>query len=637
VPPQATGTILNDDPLPQISIGDVLPLDEGNTGTAPPTAFVFPVTLSNPSAFTISVNRATADGSAVAPADYAASSGTVTFSPGAVSQPVTVQVVGDTIAEPNEVFYVDLSAPSGATLLKSRGVGSIRDDDTTNPGVSGLVVVSDGGALPPTTAGRNRLQWLNPAFGGTPKLRIRWNTSSGPGACSPPDPAFPNGASDGVVGPDPDLVGSGASQTYADGGQHLDWAYCYTVWVVYPGPVYSAGLSASGRPFDATAQVKWKYFTGATAVAPPTVGLGAVIGASNDTGLHSMQRGPAGGPWPTAPWKPVALGSIAQARSPIVPLVGVSLAFVATQDGRVSAIDTATGVPLWSTPLTPASGQAAPAGIFTAFGGAWSYVLVGTRENSTNNRFYALDPANGSVVDYYPKAGDPEQKVGPINGAAAVDYATGRVYFGSLKVLGSTETFWCLQLGPSADALTLQWTLHYTDVGDIDGSPVLRNGRVYVGNTTGKLFSFNATDGGNRYAYTAPDGTGIKGFAFPDRGSGALYFATSVGVYGVNDNGSALLPKWTTAPNNRVNMASPSVVLLRPGTSFLYVGSSDVGGGKPGLFELNVSLGDPGPTKKPVPLESTPAVIGAPSLDIGYNLLHVGSEAGILYAVQVPF
>jgi outer membrane protein assembly factor BamB len=304
----------------------------------------------------------------------------------------------------------------------------------------------------------------------------------------------------------------------------------------------------------------------------------------------------------------------------------------------VTAIDTATGVTLWSTPLTPASGQAAPAGIFTAFGGAWSYVLVGTRENSTNNRFYALDPANGNIVDYYPKAGDPEQKVGPINGAAAVDYATGRVYFGSLKVGSSTETFWCLQLGSSADALTLQWTLNDGVVGVIDGSPVLRGGRVYVGTTTGTLFSVDAANGGNRYSYTAPfDGTGIKGFAFPDRTSGALYFATSVGVYGVNDTGSALLPKWTAATNNRVNVASPSVVLLRPGTTFLYVGSSDVGGGKPGLFELDVSLGDPGPTRKSVPLESTPAVIGAPSLDIGHNLLHVGSEAGILYAVQVPF
>jgi outer membrane protein assembly factor BamB len=631
-PPQATGTILNDDPPPQISIGDV-PVLEGNTGTSPPTPFVFPVALSNPSAFPVSANWATVNGSASSPADYAAGSGNVNFSPGVVSQNVTVQVVGDVVAEPNEFFYVDLSGASGATVLKGRGVGTIRDDDATNPPPTHLVVISDGAAA----AGRNRLQWLNPVFAGTPKVRIRWNTSGGPGTCSPPDPALPDGTSDGVVSPDPDLVGSGSSQVYEHGGRQLGWAYCYTVWVVYPGPAYSVGLTASGRPFDATGSVKWKYSTGAAGLAPPTVGLDAVIGVSNDTEVHAMLRGPAGGPWPPATWTPVDLGSIAQTRSPIVPLGGVSLAFIGTQDGRVTAVNTATGAVVWSTPLTPASGQAAPAGIFTDWGGAWSYVLVGTRENSRYNRFYALDPANGTVVDYYPKAGDPVGGVGPINGAAAVDYATGRVYFGSLKVGGATESLWCLQLGPAADALAFAWSLHHSDIGDVDGSPVLRNGRVYVGNTTGRLFSIRASDGQNRYWYDSPgDGTRIKAFPFPDRSGGHVYYATDMGVYGVTDDGSALLPKWTSAPSNRVNVTNPSPVLLRPGTNLLYVGSSDVGGG-PGLLELDVSLADPGPSRKPVVLETAPTIIGAPSLDTDHGLLHVGSEAGLFYAVQLPF
>jgi hypothetical protein len=85
------------------------------------------------------------------------------------------------------------------------------------------------------------------------------------------------------------------------------------------------------------------------------------------------------------------------------------------------------------------------------------------------------------------------------------------------------------------------------------------------------------------------------------------------------------------------------VVLLWPGTNYLYFGSHDaLGGQKPGLIEIDVSLANPQPTRKKVQLESAlavavPGFIGAPSLDTGYNLLHVGSEAGTLYAVQVPF
>jgi hypothetical protein len=41
---------------------------------------------------------------------------------------------------------------------------------------------------------------------------------------------------------------------------------------------------------------------------------------------------------------------------------------------------------------------------------------------------------------------------------------------------------------------------------------------------------------------------------------------------------------------------------------------------------------------KPVPLGDGKAVVGAPSLDRGFepNLVHVGTEAGVFYAVSVP-
>ena len=69
-------------------------------------------------------------------------------------------------------------------------------------------------------------------------------------------------------------------------------------------------------------------------------------------------------------------------------------------------------------------------------------------------------------------------------------------------------------------------------------------------------------------------------------------------------------------------------MLFVPGSHYVYVGGTD---GK--LYELDV-LGAPG--IKSVTLGNGLAAVGAPSLDRVYNLIHVGSEAGIFYAVQIP-
>ncbi len=128
---QGVGTITNDDTasLPTLSINDVT-VTEGNSGTV--TA-QFTVSLSAPSTQTVSVNYATANGTAQAGSDYVAASGSVTLSPGSVQQAINVTVNGDTVVEPNETFSVNLSAPTNATLADGQGMGTINDDDTVQP------------------------------------------------------------------------------------------------------------------------------------------------------------------------------------------------------------------------------------------------------------------------------------------------------------------------------------------------------------------------------------------------------------------------------------------------------------------------------------------------------------------------
>jgi uncharacterized repeat protein (TIGR01451 family) len=112
-------------PLPSLSITDVT-VTEGDAG---PTDAVFTVTLSAASGQTVTVNYATADNTASAPADYTTASGSLTFTPGVTTQTITVTVQGDTLDEPSETFFVDLSGEVNATLSDNQGLGAITDDD----------------------------------------------------------------------------------------------------------------------------------------------------------------------------------------------------------------------------------------------------------------------------------------------------------------------------------------------------------------------------------------------------------------------------------------------------------------------------------------------------------------------------
>ena len=122
-PSSATGTITDNDGPPTISINGVT-LAEGNSGS---TAFVFTVSLSNPSSNQVTVNYATAAGttnpatggtSCAGGTDFLNLTSTqLTFAAGEISKQVTVQVCGDTNAEANETFFVNLSGNSANSVL----------------------------------------------------------------------------------------------------------------------------------------------------------------------------------------------------------------------------------------------------------------------------------------------------------------------------------------------------------------------------------------------------------------------------------------------------------------------------------------------------------------------------------------
>jgi uncharacterized protein (TIGR03437 family) len=122
---QALGTILNDDPIPSLTISDAS-ITEGDAGTK---SLGFNITLSNPSFQSISVTATTADSTAAAGSDYVAKSTSVTINPGQVAATFSVLVNGDTLSEPSETFFVSLISANNATISRARAVGTIVDND----------------------------------------------------------------------------------------------------------------------------------------------------------------------------------------------------------------------------------------------------------------------------------------------------------------------------------------------------------------------------------------------------------------------------------------------------------------------------------------------------------------------------
>ena len=124
---QALGTIRNDDPEPSLSIIPVAAL-EGDTGYKD---FNFRIRLSTPSGQTVRVGFYTTDANAQAGADYTATNGWVTLPSGIVTTNLTIKIIGDTLFEPDETFWVRLTNATKALLIEglAEAQGTIQNDD----------------------------------------------------------------------------------------------------------------------------------------------------------------------------------------------------------------------------------------------------------------------------------------------------------------------------------------------------------------------------------------------------------------------------------------------------------------------------------------------------------------------------
>ena len=142
----ADGSLWRDMPAPPpiVSIGSAMVM-EGNIGRSWMT---FTLTLSVAASHPVSVNWATANGTAVAGRDYVRAVGKVTFAAGQVRQTLRVAVISDRLRESNETFSVSLSSPAGGRVSETgwRALGRILDDDTPASRAAAMRILAAGAA-----------------------------------------------------------------------------------------------------------------------------------------------------------------------------------------------------------------------------------------------------------------------------------------------------------------------------------------------------------------------------------------------------------------------------------------------------------------------------------------------------------
>ena len=111
------------DSRPELSVADA----EAKEGTD--AAVEFEVTLGHTANHRVTVDYATADGTATAGEDYTATSGTLTFAPGETVKTVSVPILDDVIDEGRETFTLTLSNADGARIVDGEATGTIKNSD----------------------------------------------------------------------------------------------------------------------------------------------------------------------------------------------------------------------------------------------------------------------------------------------------------------------------------------------------------------------------------------------------------------------------------------------------------------------------------------------------------------------------
>ena len=218
---------------------------------------------------TVTVDWATADGTAVAEEDYTAASGTLTFAPGETSKTVSIVVLDDTVEDSGETFTLQLS--NASTVTRTGVMLSIADAEATGT----LFNHESPFASVPQVAGVAQVgNTLEVSFAEAPSGALTYQWLRGSKAIA--------GATASTYAPTAADVGARLSVRVASGDESLTSAATAPVWAAPANPVLADGEE---ELFSATLTLgSWDGFPGL--IAGYSRALGASFGEMDDTSFE---------------------------------------------------------------------------------------------------------------------------------------------------------------------------------------------------------------------------------------------------------------------------------------------------------------------------------------------------------------
>ncbi len=505
-------------------------------------------------------------------------------------------------------------------------VRSDRMDPVTGDTLIGLVeqaraVLASCTATPPLVAFNcrsgsveNELLWLSPP-GSFASTTILYREDRFP--LGPNDPAA---SVLGVFTGGPDEVGRATHDFLTNGVR-----YYYAAFADDGSGELSPARLTFGRPERTDGSFRWAYTAGGT--GRPSVSLSSdVLATSSSTGfVFGLEVGTDGGRW-TQDWNPARVPAPAPARTVGIPAIaplGIPAVFVASLEGRVTALDGRTGETLWVSPPLGGELTSSPCAMFRAFGGVDDVVMIGTANRRSGNRFYGLRVTDGTVAWSFDNGGG-RDSVGRMFTMCNVNYNYQRVYFTSESLRsGSQDTLWALSL--ETGTVTPLWSAR---IDGVNTSVVRRNGVIYVGTETGEV---HAIDQGNGAAlWGAPYSTGdgpVKTLVWPvSGGSDKLAFSTSRQVHLIRDEGATASSVW----NDPVTLVDPNSPIYWDERVLV----TDAGGR---YYELDGNAAQP--VVVPVATFGDPTRLARPGLPLYYRTdrtYTVGTNEGVVYTIERP-